>query len=649
MDTIHIGRNAGDGGYPDGVGRSPSGGRPGITPRLGEAGMSQRQADLEPRTPRRGALSDYAATLRRWRTTIAVVTLVTVGLAALYSFSRTPVYTSRAEVLVKPIQTSPEEVPRVSDLSAETEMNIAESAQVASEAATALGTSDVTALLSHVSASMTQGSQVLSISFTAGTPKQARAGAQAFAEAYLRYREGSAQKAITQQQLSLTQSIEDLNSQITRLRERIDHESDPITKSDLEDKLSVAIATRTGYQTKLGQILTLSTEPGQILNAADRPTAPSSPNHPFDLAVGLFFGLLLGTGIAFARDQVRGRLDSADLVEEALGVPTLALLPRMSWRTRRHTNGLVVMREPGDPSANAYRTLRTAVAAETSRSKIKTLLLTSASPGEGKTTTAANLAVALAELGKQVILVSADLRKPAVHRLFDMRPAPGLTELLTGGIKPSKVLRKTEVKNLRVAPSGAVATSTDAANLLESDKMAQFLAHCEQADWVIVDAHPVLGPADALVLVELADAVLFVVDARKTSEVSAVSACRHVERAGGRIIGVALNEAEGLGGYAEYGPRRGWLASLLARRGGEEPRRPAPSGRPREDGRTRRPPKQQKKPLPQQRRERDEPRPARPMAVPPIPAPPTTSAPEAGGSDGGKPQSSPVVEPRLRD
>ncbi|MGZ4153342.1 MAG: polysaccharide biosynthesis tyrosine autokinase [Actinomycetota bacterium] len=525
------------------------------------------------RGPRPSAVRDYATTLRRWRSTIAVITFLVLGLAAAYSYTRPPVYSSDASVLVKPVQTSTEPA-RLSDIDAQTEMKIATSYDVAQDVAQRLGVRDPRALLGHVSASMTEGSQILTITFTAKNPDEARLGAQTFAQAYLNYRAAIANDAIARLQASIVSNIGKVKEKIQQLKDDLRGAAPgSADEQTLNQDLQIQSALLVNLQSQLGSFSVTSGVPGTIIDPAGRPAAPSSPNHPFDLAAGLFVGLLLGAGVAFLREQMQQRIDSPEEVEGVLGVPALTTVPRMGRVGRRRAAGLAVDRDSTGGVAQSYRLLRTSLLAARERSAIRVVLVTSAGAGEGKTTTAANVAAALAEVGAQVVLVSADLRKPTLHQIFGVPDKPGLTEVLANGAKLARAMRKTTVKNVRLVPSGNIARSTDAANLLESPRMRAVLDELRGADWVIVDAPPVLGPPDALILSDLADAVLFVVDAHTTGERNAAAACRQIGRAGGRVIGAVINRAEGFSSYQYEYPQRSWFSSRRSPSAGPPPRR----------------------------------------------------------------------------
>jgi capsular exopolysaccharide synthesis family protein len=540
-----------------GNGRADSRGNPAPPPaRSGPSPALEATGGARP-----SAVRDYATTLRRWRSTIALVTLLVLGLAAAYSYTRPAVYTSDASVLVKPLQTSTE-APRVTDIDASTEMKIATSYDVARDVALRLGVHDPRTLLGHVSASMTEGSQILTISFTAPNPNEARLGAQTFAESYLNYRGNIARTAIAQLQSAIVDNVNKVKERIHQLKDELKAATPGSADAQgLNAQLQIQSALLVNLQSQLGSFSISSGLPGTVIDPAGRPNAPSSPNHPFDLATGLFVGLALGAIAAFLREQTQRRVDSAEEVEDVLGIPALATVPRMGWIGRRPTAGLAVDRDSSGALAQAYRLLRTSLLAARERWGVQIVLVTSAGAGEGKTTTAANLAAALAEVGADVVVVSADLRKPSLQRIFSVSETPGLTEVLANGAQLGRAMRKTTVKNLRVVPSSNVAPSTDAANLLGSPRMRSVLDELRRADWVIIDAPPVLGPTDTLILADLADAVLFVVDAHTTRERNAAAACRHVVRAGGTIIGAVINRAEQFSGYPYEYPQRPWLSS----------------------------------------------------------------------------------------
>ena len=298
-----------------------------------------------------------------------------------------------------------------------------------------------------------------------------------------------------------------------------------------------------------------------MIAAADLPRTPVSPKHRLDVGIGLLVGLFLGVVLGFVRDRTDDRLRGREDLAERLERPVLATIPplsrwmrrgRLRWGRRPRTS-LVTLDQPNSPAAETYRTLRTRMARLASQLDINSIMVVSAGVGEGKSTTAANLAVVLAETGKDVLLVSADLRRPRVHQFFGLANRAGLSDLLADGASSRRhgvagaAQKASELwsvaPNLWVILSGPLPPHPSA--LMDSDAMRQFLKEQRDLfDFIILDCPPALVVADALALAPLADAVLVVADA-KESDREAVSRLREeLEHVGGRIVGAALNRSK---------------------------------------------------------------------------------------------------------
>jgi polysaccharide biosynthesis transport protein len=301
---------------------------------------------------------------------------------------------------------------------------------------------------------------------------------------------------------------------------------------------------------------------GQIVIPAELPEAPSSPNHMMTLIMALLVGTVLGIAAAFLRerldDSLRGRSD----LENYAGVPVLAVVPLVrSWK-RRDKPIIVSRDEPEAPAAEAYRTLRTGVLFDAaSRNNTKVVLITSPEAGEGKTTTAANLAVSLAQAGKRVIIVSADLRRPRLHEFFGGDHTRGLTNILVGEKRFGEVAqRASAVGNLSLLHSGPVPRNP--AELVGSQAMRSLMLELRnEADFVIIDAAPVLAVADSLTLAGYADAVILVADAQTTKRTAVMQSREHLERVQARVIGAVLNnfDPSKAWGYHSYTAYRGYM------------------------------------------------------------------------------------------
>jgi capsular exopolysaccharide synthesis family protein len=203
---------------------------------------------------------------------------------------------------------------------------------------------------------------------------------------------------------------------------------------------------------------------------------------------------------------------------------------------------LIVHEQPKSPIAEAYRTLRTNIQYAKVDGELKVLLFTSAGPGEGKSTVAANTAVALAQTGNRVILVDCDLRKPVQHHVFRLNKK-GLTNCLVGESPALELLQDTEVANLRVLTSGPIPPNP--AELLGSSRMGQALESLKEAtDYLIIDSPPTIAVTDACVLSRRADGVILVLDADSVRPEMAQKAKELLDNAQAPILGAILNRAE---------------------------------------------------------------------------------------------------------
>ena len=202
---------------------------------------------------------------------------------------------------------------------------------------------------------------------------------------------------------------------------------------------------------------------------------------------------------------------------------------------------LVTLADPRSPVAEAYRTLRANIALSSLDHPVRSLLLTSAGPDEGKSTTIANLAVAFAQAGSRVILVDCDLRRPSLSRLFGLPNDRGLTTMLVAETEPAPLL-ETSVVGLRLLASGPLPPNPS--EVLGSLRLERALAALvDQADIVLVDCPPVLTVSDASILSRKVDAVLLVVSAGRTKRDQSSRAKQLLDRSGARVLGAVLNNA----------------------------------------------------------------------------------------------------------
>ncbi|HEY2806745.1 MAG TPA: polysaccharide biosynthesis tyrosine autokinase, partial [Gemmatimonadales bacterium] len=267
--------------------------------------------------------------------------------------------------------------------------------------------------------------------------------------------------------------------------------------------------------------------------------------------IGLIIGLFVAILMAFFLEYLDQTIKTSADVERALEVPVLGLIPlepvtingggTVAQGRRRMNLPLVSLLSPDHPASEAYRTLRTNVTfVNAEQSELQCLVVTSPGPGEGKSTTAANLAITLAQQGSKTLLVDADLRRPLVHRAFNLVQEPGLTDVLVGGAQLREAIRPNVVPKLDVLPAGALPPNPS--ELLGSEAMSRLMEQLRgQYDTIIFDSPPTLAVTDATVLGASADAVILVVRAGETDEVAAQRALQQLRRVQAKIAGTVLN------------------------------------------------------------------------------------------------------------
>lgn len=319
----------------------------------------------------------------------------------------------------------------------------------------------------------------------------------------------------------------------------------------------------------------------EIVDPAVLPMRPESSRRALKLALGLMLGLMLGSGSAFLVETLNTRLRGREDIEAALGLAGLTVIPRIDGgpdrigrvtralpapsdnsHARRRTKAepprvetLVAATHTRSPAAEAFRTLRTNLLFAQAADDLRVVLVTSSAPGEGKTTTAANLAVTFAQQGLNVLLIDGDLRRPRLHHVFDLGREPGLSEMILGQSELDGTVRETRVQGLTLLTTGTLPPSP--AELLGSPKMRAMMTTLRGLyDIVVIDSPPVHVAADAAVLSTLSDGVVLVVRSGQTEREAAQQAVRQLSSVGARILGTVINDPQGqaakYGGYYSY-------------------------------------------------------------------------------------------------
>lgn len=300
-----------------------------------------------------------------------------------------------------------------------------------------------------------------------------------------------------------------------------------------------------------------------IVDPAIVPNLPVSPNVRVNLMLGALIGLALGIAIALLRSYLDVRVRTPEDLKRFGFVPLSAINQMNEELQGAETNGngihkgsdfdkhLVSHFNPLSPLAESYRRLRTSVLYAQMDSPLKSFLITSANPSEGKTTTIANLAIAFAQAEKKVLLVDADMRRPTLHTQFGISKNPGLTDLFVGTSTFDEIVNRNVVDNLDVLCCGT--TPPNPAELLGSKRMQEFIQQMTiKYDLVMFDSPPLLAVTDAAILSTCIDGVVLVVSAGSTRAAAIYRATEFLASVGGKVLGMVLNNFDVKKAYGGY-------------------------------------------------------------------------------------------------
>ena len=305
------------------------------------------------------------------------------------------------------------------------------------------------------------------------------------------------------------------------------------TDPDPEVARDVANVVAATFQEEILEIMNV--ENVSILDKAVTPGGPISPRPQRDAMVAFMVGLMGAFGLAFLLEYMDRTIKDSLEVQNRLQMPVLGLVPAVEG------DKLFVLNDPRSPQAEAFRTLRTNIQYSSIDRKIKKILVTGANPACGKSTIASNLALSLAQSGDSVLLVDADLRRPYLHRFFQVKNDQGLTNLIFDEKQDqAAVMQKTAYENLTVLPSGPIPPYP--AEMLDSNRMKNLVGHFAlQYDYLVIDSPPVIAVTDAAILSGLVDGVLFVLDYGRVKWEEAEAALGQMGKVHANLIGAVLN------------------------------------------------------------------------------------------------------------
>jgi receptor protein-tyrosine kinase len=526
-------------------------------------------------------LRDLPRMLRRGRRWIVVITALAIAVALAWVVSRSPAYTSHAQVEVRPLTVDEQLQPLPSSesfVNMNTEAARVTQEPVAQLAASAMGSdarspAGFAAVTEGVRVTVEPSTTYLDISCTESDAEQARRCADAFAQAYVEDRVNGARNLFDARTKAELDKIRQATNQIKALRSQLSEPGSPreSIRSQIEAENGLIAAARTNLIT----LPTASPDAAVLARPADLPTSPSNKHYVLIVGLAAFLGLALGIGFAIFRERLVEPIAERQNLEAILEAPVLASVPDLTLRRGTRDSSLVTEEAPDSQAAQAYMAAAAGLLHIAREEPIQVIAVTGPGQGEGKTTTTANLAVVLAQGGSRVVTISCDLRNPRLHALFDRSNDVGLTSLLTGHADIDEALQATELPDLFLIASGPV--SNNPAHLLGSDVMGRLIGELRTSfDFMILDTSPGLVIADVVFLVPQVDGFIVLSDAVRTSRTDVADLRSQLEAAGGRVVGgILTNVMAKRAQRARYGPAGGGLRRHPRRRSEQRDGRPS--------------------------------------------------------------------------
>ena len=506
-------------------------------------------------------IRQYLALLHRWLWLIVLGTVLAGASAFIASRLSTPIYEAATTLLISEGQqpSGPDySAILLSERLAKTYAEMLQGQPVLNAVEIHLGVSLEEA---NVTVEPVRDTQLIRLKVQHPDPALAAAIANALPEAFIQQNEQP-------QAARFQSSLESLSGEMQRIQSEIDAaqleleaaRARPDAAGDgqiarLETLLAQYRATYAGLLQSYEEVRIAQARATDSLTVFEPATVPRSPALPrtrTNTLLAAVVGAMLAVGAAFLIEYLDDTIKQPDQLERAVGLPTFASILRIP--DADNGQGPVMATEPDSPIAEAYRMLRTNLEFSTlgmGPSAI-TLLVTSAEPQDGKTTTLANLGLALAQGGKRVLLVDTDLRRPALHQPFHLPNERGLTSLLLNPqADPSTVIQATGVDRLQVLAAGPLPSNP--AEVLDFPQTAHILGHLRSlADYVILDSPPVLSVADASILAQKVDGVVFIVEAGQTRTDMLRRAVAALRAVNAHLLGAVLNNVAAGPGHPYY-------------------------------------------------------------------------------------------------
>jgi len=512
-------------------------------------------------------LRDYLKVIRRRLWVIVAATAIVTIAALVYSLLQDNVYESEARVLITErdagatiIGADGSQFSSSPERNLEIQVQLMQGRPLIEKTIETLGLdASPEQLAKRVQIAAVGRTNIVSVTVRSSDPQQAADVANTLADSYVTWSRDYKRESLRAAIDEVESRLEEARAEVIALSELIEREGET---ANLTSELTIATTSYTTLSSQLENLKVseqLEVGSGRVVGPAMANAQPVAPTPMRDGILGLGVGLVFGLGMAFVYEQLDTTIRTAEDVAPLYGAPILGIIPAERAKAGEKRR-LTIISSPDSPAAEAYRGLRHSLDFAHARDNVKTLLVGSAEPSEGKSTVAANLAASLAQSGKRVVLIDCDFRLPTTQQFFAVKNEVGLAEVLTGTHPLGEALQQHHaISNLKVITAGTAPQNTS--ELLGSSRMRRIVElTAADADWVILDSPPILAIADTSALVRWADSVLIVSKGGSSTREAANRARETLDNVGAKIIGTVVWGIEapgyaggyGLGGYSSY-------------------------------------------------------------------------------------------------
>lgn len=525
-------------------------------------------------------LRQYWAILWRWKWLVLLGTILAGGTAYAASYLQIPVYRASTTLLINEAQsgrTADYTSLLTSERLAQTYAQMLTKRPVLEETAERLSMDRAGVEMGSIEVEPVLNTQLITVSVEHPSPEWAAAIANTLVQVFAAQNEAMQESRFSASKGNLRQELNRLQAQIEGLESDIDDMGEPSTESSRSElarlqtnlsqyRQSFAYLLQSYESLRLAEAQSLSNV--IQLELAIPPRTPVRPRTITNTALAAIVGASLAVGAIFLIEYLDDTIKSPEDASRSLELPIIGFIARMEEETEGDP---LLVKYPRSPIAEAFRSLRTSIEFASVDHPVRTLLVTSPGPEEGKSTVATNLAIAIAQGGKKVLLFDTDLRRPRIHRMLGIPNRYGLSDLFVKTpLELDGFVRSWRMDNLAVVTSGGLPPNP--AELLGSQRMGQIVELVsKRADMVIMDTPPVGVVTDAAVLAAKADAVLLVIEPKRTPMGAAMHAVQQLQRADANVIGIVFNNVSLRGsGYYYRGYYSGYYYHYALDDGSEE-------------------------------------------------------------------------------